>query len=136
MGAGHKNGSPAVMAGSCEERHEQKKPTLLPWLCQQDHPTSMHHLLGVRHAARSSPQEVLQHLSTCFGGTVAVPLKQSCGVQVSMLPKQNGSRPRTVVFTQGADSTAVASLGKVRSSTTRICPKVVIHCILQLALEL
>ncbi|KAK9826318.1 hypothetical protein WJX74_008518 [Apatococcus lobatus] len=34
-------------------------------------------------------------------------------LKVSMLPKQNGSRPRTVVFTQGADATAVASLGKV-----------------------
>ncbi len=36
-------------------------------------------------------------------------------VQVSMLPKQNGSRARTVVFTQGADATAVATNGKVRS---------------------
>ena len=34
-------------------------------------------------------------------------------LQVAAFPKQNGSRPRTVVFTQGKDATVVASHGKV-----------------------
>jgi adenosine kinase len=32
---------------------------------------------------------------------------------VSAFPKENGSRPRIVVFTQGKDPTVVASFGKV-----------------------
>ena len=35
-------------------------------------------------------------------------------LQAAAFPKQNGSRPRTVVFTQGKDPTVIASLGKVR----------------------
>lgn len=35
-------------------------------------------------------------------------------VQVAAFPKQNGSRPRNVVFTQGKDPTIVAHEGKVR----------------------
>ena len=40
---------------------------------------------------------------------------RQCGhtLQVAAFPKQNGSRPRTVVFTQGKDATVVASHGKV-----------------------
>ena len=34
-------------------------------------------------------------------------------LQVAAFPKHNGSRPRTVVFTQGKDATVVASHGKV-----------------------
>ena len=36
-----------------------------------------------------------------------------CAVQTAAFPKQNGSRPRTVIFTQGKDPTVVATLGKV-----------------------
>lgn len=38
-------------------------------------------------------------------------------LQVAAFPKQNGSRPRTVVFTQGKDATVVASHGKVRQGS-------------------
>ena len=42
-------------------------------------------------------------------------------LQVAAFPKQNGSRPRTVVFTQGKDATVVASHGKVCQGS---CPAV------------
>ena len=35
--------------------------------------------------------------------------------QASAFPKENGSRPRVVIFTQGKDPIVVASLGKVSS---------------------
>ncbi|CAL5229682.1 g13050 [Coccomyxa viridis] len=35
-------------------------------------------------------------------------------LKAAAFPKQNGSRPRTVVFTQGKDPTVVASLGKIQ----------------------
>lgn len=38
---------------------------------------------------------------------------EEIALRVSRLPKHNGSRPRTVVFTQGADATVVASYGKI-----------------------
>jgi adenosine kinase len=38
---------------------------------------------------------------------------EEIALRVSRMPKTNGCRPRTVVFTQGADPTAVASGGKI-----------------------
>ena len=35
-------------------------------------------------------------------------------LQISRMPKANGCRPRTVVFTQGSEATIVACAGKVR----------------------
>ena len=34
-------------------------------------------------------------------------------VQIARFPKENGSRARTVVITQGKDPTVIASMGKV-----------------------
>lgn len=34
-------------------------------------------------------------------------------LQIAAFPKENGSRPRIVVFTQGKDATVVATHGKV-----------------------
>lgn len=46
----------------------------------------------------------------------AVPDASFFLLQVAAFPKQNGSRPRMVIFTQGKDSTVVATHGKVRGS--------------------
>jgi adenosine kinase len=45
---------------------------------------------------------------------MAPPSPPSPAPQISRLPKANGSRPRTVVITQGKDATAVAVGGRVR----------------------
>lgn len=37
-------------------------------------------------------------------------------MQIARFPKENGSRARTVVITQGKDPTVIASNGKVRGS--------------------
>lgn len=37
----------------------------------------------------------------------------SAAVQIARFPKENGSRARTVVITQGKDPTVIASMGKV-----------------------
>lgn len=38
---------------------------------------------------------------------------EEIALRISRLPKENGARPRTVIFTQGADPTVVAVHGKV-----------------------
>ncbi|KAK9811523.1 hypothetical protein WJX72_005257 [[Myrmecia] bisecta] len=44
-------------------------------------------------------------------------------LRISRMPKQNGSRPRNVVFTQGKDPTVVAHLGKVTLHPVILLPK-------------
>ena len=44
-------------------------------------------------------------------------------LQIARLPKQNGSRGRTVVITQGADPTVVATQGKLYQVPVITLPK-------------
>lgn len=66
---------------------------------------------------------VVQGESSCHAYSIPVQRVRGCAetclpcllcLQISRMPKANGCRPRTVVFTQGAEPTIVAVAGKVQ----------------------
>lgn len=74
--------------------------------------------LGKQSLDGTYGKRVLSFVPPC-----TLPLLRVFSCLHSALPKASGTRARTVVFTQGADATIVASEGTVHEFSVEVLPK-------------